>query len=276
MSKYKMIITDLDGTLLMDDATISPTDYQTLRFLESNNIKRVVATGRNLFSATKVLPQDFPIDFLIYSSGAGIIDWQTQQHLHANFMDKEIVKKIAQQLINHNVDFMIHEIVPDNHKFLYHQTGKKNSDFEKRMSIYKEFAKPLNIKKDKYDHASQLIAILPNHELSLFKGIQLKFEDVKVIRTTSPLDHFSIWMEIFPENVSKGHGVEWLCNYLSYTTDHCITVGNDYNDLDMLELTNKSFVVDNAPNALKNDFQSCKSNMDSGFTDAVGKCLSIK
>ena len=77
--KIKIVVTDLDGTLLPSQGCISKKNYNTLVSLRDKEIIRVIATGRTLYSAMAVLPEDFPIDYLIFSSGAGIIQWNTKE-----------------------------------------------------------------------------------------------------------------------------------------------------------------------------------------------------
>ena len=267
-NRIKMVITDLDGTLLNNNHQVSLKDMKSLYWLGEQNITRVIATGRNFFSLSKVIPPDFPIDYLIFSSGAGIYDWKKRMLIHSQYLPDFEVEQISKILISHQVDFMIHEVIPDNHKFLYHRSKVHNADFERRIGVYKDFAYELNTTTEKYDHACQILAVFPN-DIKLFEQIQNKFSDIKIIRTTSPLDGDSIWMEIFPVSVSKGHGIEWLCNQLNVSKEHTISIGNDYNDLDMLEFTRHKFVVENSPEFLKSKFPVCKSNQESGFTDAL-------
>lgn len=271
---WQMIITDLDGTLFNNRQEVSLEDMKTLFWLGENDITRVIATGRNFYSVKRVLKDNFPIDYLIFSSGAGIYDWKNKKLLHSEYLPDFEVKQISKILIDHQVDFMIHEMIPDNHKFVYHRSGNKNPDFESRIKVYKDFALLLDVNTEAYEHACQILAVFPN-DIGLFKEIQSKFNDIKIIRTTSPLDGDSIWMEIFPENVSKGHGVDWLCNHLNVNPEKTISIGNDYNDIDMLEYTAKKYVVSNAPQDLKEQFPVCKSNQESGFFDVVSRHLDI-
>ena len=264
----KIVITDLDGTLLNNNREVSLTDMKSLFWLGEKNIVRVIATGRNFFSVSKVLKENFPIDYLIFSSGAGVYDWKNKALMHSQYLPGYEVEQISKILINNQVDFMIHEIIPKNHKFVFHRSDNQNPDFERRIQVYKDFAVELNPVTEKYDHACQIIAVFPNN-VDLFDSIQQKFNDIKIIRTTSPLDGDSIWMEIFPESVSKGHGIDWLCKKLKIDPEHTISIGNDYNDIDMLEYTAEKYIVSNAPEDLKKRFPICKSNIESGFTDAL-------
>lgn len=190
--------------------------------------------------------------------------------MHSQYLPDFEVEQISKILIEHQVDFMIHEMIPKNHKFVFHRSVNHNPDFERRIKVYKDFAFELNPETEKYDHACQIIAVFPNN-LDLFENIQQKFKDIKIIRTTSPLDGDSIWMEIFPKNISKAYGINWLCNELQINSKNTISVGNDYNDIDMLEYTAKKFVVSNAPLDIKEKFPVCNSNQESGFTDALDR-----
>lgn len=271
---WEMIITDLDGTLLNNNREVSLLDMKTLFWLGENKIMRVIATGRSFFSLSKVIKSNFPIDYLIFSSGAGIYDWKNKEILNSQYLPDYEVEQISKILINHEIDFMIHEMIPDNHKFVYYQTGKHNPDFERRIGVYKDFAFPLDPNLESYQNACQILAVFPN-DISLFDEIKQKFNDIKIIRTTSPLDGYSIWMEIFPETVSKGHAAEWLCKKLKISPKKTISIGNDYNDLDMLEFTTEKYVVANAPNELKEKFPVCKSNQDSGFSDVASRFFDV-
>jgi hydroxymethylpyrimidine pyrophosphatase-like HAD family hydrolase len=81
-------------------------------------------------------------------------------------------------------------------------------------------------------------------------------------------------MEVFNPDVSKSKGIEWLINHLQLTDPYVFAIGNDYNDLDMLNFAHSSFAVSNAPQELKEKFQVTKSNNENGFTKAI-KTLNI-
>jgi len=266
--QIKIVVSDLDGTLLPSQGIISKRNYDTLLNLENQNIIRVIATGRTLYSAMAVLPEDFPIDYLIFSSGAGIMQWNTKELIYSQQIEAEEVEELSKILIDHEIDFMILDPIPLNHQFRYYQTGNKNLDFDRRLTLYKQFATPIGKLEDIKRDACQILAILPN-KLDWFKELKTKFTDIKIIRATSPLDHESIWMEIFPEHISKGHGCQWLCNKLQIQANESFVIGNDYNDIDLLEWGKYSFVVANAPKELKSKYQVTDSVTEDGFANAI-------
>lgn len=272
----RMVVTDLDGTLLRSDSKFNSEDLQTLNRLGDMGIIRVIATGRSPFSASAVLPDDFPIDFLLFSCGAGIIRWSDKSIIHTNHLSAEIVQYVIRLLVEMQADFMVHEPIPLNHCFLYHSSGKLNSDFERRINLYKDYSQPLITGLPFPGPASQVLAVLPN-DIERFNAISKMLSGVQVIRATSPLDGESIWLEIFPEGVSKSGGIKRLCEFLGgIRSTNLLALGNDYNDIDMLNLAGKAFVVSNAPSELKEKFMVVPANDEAGFSHAVKCALKIE
>jgi Cof subfamily protein (haloacid dehalogenase superfamily) len=271
-----MVITDLDGTLLQTDGEISTANVSTLEDLGRRQIIRIIATGRSLYSARKVLSRSFPIDYLIFSSGAGILDWNTQQLLVAHHLSGEEISLASSLLIAYELDFMIHKPIPDNHHFLYRATGQENPDFVRRCQRYQTFASPLDAVVTDFNKACQLLAIDPSRgSQSKYDIIKKQLGDLKVIRSTSPMDGVSTWIEIFPKSVSKGLAGEWLAREHNANRATTLALGNDYNDLDLLQWAGNSFVVRNAPSDLKQIYRTVSSNNEDGFTDAVRMWLDM-
>ncbi|MBN2018076.1 MAG: HAD family phosphatase [Candidatus Cloacimonetes bacterium] len=271
MKDCKIIFTDLDGTLLGHDRIISADNLSVLNELGKRKIVRVLATGRSLYSLARIIEVDFPhFDYIIFSCGVGIIDWTTKQILCSYTLSKNEINLVRAVLDEHNIDYMIHKPVPENHKFHYQKFGKDNHDFDKRFSFYADCGKPLPSHQHDIENASQVLAIIPD-QVERFEIIKNTLSCLKVIRTTSPIDHQSLWIEIFPQNVSKGHAAEWLCNHLNIAREYTIGIGNDYNDLDLLEWTAHSYVVENAPEELRKRFKVTASNQSSGFAKVINE-----
>jgi len=267
-SRLKIVFTDLDRTLLRDDQTVSKRDYYSMERLGELGIIRVIATGRSPFSLRKVIPKTFPIDYVIFSSGAGIYDWRSQEIIRQHHLSLRHVIPVIDVLIEHNADFMVHSPIPDNHLFYFHGDGLNNSDFHQRIELYGEYALPLLIPL-KMRETCQIIAIFPENGYGKYLDILDRLTGVNIIRTTSPLDHRSHWMEIFPEKVSKATAAEWLSEELNISRNKTLGIGNDYNDEALLEWTGAGFVVANGPAELKERFNSVSSNQENGFTEAI-------
>jgi Cof subfamily protein (haloacid dehalogenase superfamily) len=268
IAKIKMVLLDLDGTLLNNDKKIGHNDFRTLQSLGESGITRVFATGRNLFSAHKVLSEDCPFDFLIFSSGAGIMDWTSKEILFQSVLSKDEVQQIEKILKKMGLNFSIQFPIPDNHKYFFHKGQSFVDDFESRNRIYKDYNYVLNGYYPN-DYASQFIIIL-NHEREI-NPIKENIPGYKVIRATSPIDGKSVWIEIFNNNISKASGGKFLCTRLNISQTETLGIGNDYNDIDLLDWTAHSYLVSNAPEAIKNKYKQCADNQSNPLSDVITK-----
>ncbi|MBN2662648.1 MAG: HAD-IIB family hydrolase, partial [Bacteroidales bacterium] len=268
----KIVFTDLDGTLLNNQNRISDIDLLTLDLLKQKHIITVVATGRNLFSTKKVLTNNLPFDYLIYSTGVAITNFKTKELIKSYRFSINNTIAIVDFLVSQKLNFFMHFPVPKNHNFLYNYI-KEDTDFKERFEIYSDFSAPLTNSNKKIS-ASQFVIVLPydlNKYNFLVDKLNKSFSCISIIRATSPLNNKHIWLEIYPKKVNKGYAAQKLCNVLGVSNNEIIAIGNDYNDEAMLEIAGKAFVVDNSPDYLKQKFSVVNSNNNNGFSDAVLK-----
>lgn len=273
MNAFDIIFTDLDGTLLNSEKRISQKDSDCLMLLNEQQIIRVFATGRSLFSFQNLFTDThIPADYLLFSTGAGIINLANGELVYSETFDNRSIQQIATHFMEQEVDFMVHRKVPENHHFQYHGDRERNRDFAKRIELYESYASEFFSTSELPDKSAQIIAILPN-DMGLFGRVKKGLEKYTVTRTTSPLDHSSIWMEIYPKHVSKGESANWLCNHLKIDTEKTVGIGNDYNDISLLQFTRFSYIMENGPEDLRSRYLLTGSNDNSGFSQAIDDVL---
>ena len=274
MTPPHLVVTDLDGTLLDSASRLGGANRRALEALGRNGTVRAVATGRSLYSARGVMPTDFPIDYLAFSSGAGVVSWADGRPLRSRAMAPGVVSGLVARLRALALDFMVHHAVPDTHCFhFFRSSNGDNSDFERRIERYARFSRRLCGGFPAEIEVSQLLVVEPPGAASHLDLLAREFEGVHVVRTTSPLDHASTWIELFPIGVSKSHASDWIRDRHGIERARTIAVGNDYNDLDMLEWAGRACVVSNAPASMRAQFEVVRANDDDGFTDAVRPLL---
>ena len=261
-------MTDYDGTLAKNDGRVSQKSIIALTHLGKIGVLRVIATGRSLFSLKTVINKDFPIDYIVFSSGIGIYDWKNEILLSENEISESDTAEIYKYLIYKKYDFMAQLPVPNNHYFHHFSSGIPNQDMISRIKYY-DLHGIEPIKECPYK-ASQFVIVLPEEKDHL-TTISNKFSNLKVIKATSPIDKKSIWIEILPKFVSKSEGIEFLRKKHKIAIKNIVSVGNDYYDIDMLNyVTNKNaFVVLNAPNDLKQKFNNIPSNQNDGVANLI-------
>ncbi len=269
-----LFVCDFDGTLLKTDRSFSRDDLEALKRLGQLGIVRAIATGRSLYSINTIPITKLPVDFLIFSSGAGINRHPDGLIIRKTGLEAHQVRRAIQILQTNKLDFMVHRPIPDNHAFSYFESRSDNADFNRRIDIYRQFAKPLDLKQDGFDMATQLLAVVPpDDNRPLIQTLGTALPDFNIIQTTSPLDGCSTWIEIFPTTVSKSLAAEWLAEKFNLNPNQALSIGNDYNDLDLLDWAGCSYVVRNAPHDLTDRFPVVASNNDSGVAEAIERWL---
>ncbi len=275
-NRIKLVATDLDGTFLNNQSTISDENLKTLNSLGEKGILRVVATGRNLKKTKDVIAAEVPFDYVVFSSGAGVYDWKNRKMIFQQNMNKQIVEQLSAFLIRRDLNFHLFKPVPDNFMCWYHRGSVPCDEFEKYFDFHQAHSEVFPSDRMLDSDACQFLVVFPNDPERFFNfwnEVKTLFPDVKVIRTSSPLDTGYIWMEIFHQSVSKGNGVKFVCETLNIGQEYTFGIGNDFNDLDLLEFTQFSYMVANGPQELKDRFRAAKSNEENAFANAIEKYL---
>jgi len=272
----KLVATDLDGTFLKNDKSISKENLDALHLLGEKGILRVIATGRNLKKTLEVIDETIPFDYIVFSSGAGIYDRKNRSMIFHQNLSRQIVQQISDFLIALDLNFHLFKPVPENYSCWYHRGSLPCTEFESYFDFHRYHSEPLPLDTKLDSEACQFLVVFPNNLerfLTLKREIERMFPGVKVVRTSSPLETGYIWMEIFHESVSKGNGVKFVCDSFQIEHEYTLGIGNDFNDLDLLEFTNYSYIVDNGPPEMKERFLSARSNEENAFAKAVERFL---
>ncbi|MBI9106215.1 MAG: HAD family phosphatase [Spirochaetales bacterium] len=304
-SKPKGIIfTDFDGTLFDSNRIIVPENYAALEKAGRQGYLRVIATGRSLFSFRRAAAGlerriENYIDYLIFSSGAGTLrclpgilepeaELDEYSLIEAEALDGISAFTAADLLYHHGIDFMIHRKVPENHRFTHIKAnGAVNPDYYRRIRIYSDYAslfKPSDNESDLeaiericYQGVSQLVAVIPpeadrasdNYAAELLEYLRLKLPECSVIRTTSPIDHISLWIEVFNSDVSKSKASERLARRMGLCAADCLAIGNDFNDEDLLSWAGRGMTVSEAPEIMRAKYPSSGPAAEGAVSAAV-------
>jgi len=248
-----LFVSDLDGTLLGRGTPLSAKNQESFLEAQAKGAICAIATGRSLYGVLTELSPDFPLDYLIFSSGAGIYDWKNKQLLHHTPLGGAEIRKIFEHLIEKNLDFTIQLEAPDSHRFLHSKENTANSDFMLRLNYHGEHGKLVS--SDLLPHSASEFIVIHTHPASneryqeLWKEFSVEFN---VVRATSPFDGKSLWVEIFHPKVSKAHAADWIRERHNISPTQTCALGNDYNDLQLLSWAGHPLVVaDSAPELLE-------------------------
>lgn len=264
-----LLAADLDGTLAFG-GVISPEFRTAARRVRAEGIPLLLVTGRNPRSLERVEGVWTVADEILFSSGAGILRGPEAVPEERGRLCAEDVGLITEILDRHGEDYCILNPIPDNHYFAWrrNRSAAENPDFDARRNFYRDWERP-------YDgqavDACQILVILPpgktSEETTASLGVELS--SWSTFRSASPLDHASIWLEVFPFGVNKGRALADWCAEYDVGSDRVVALGNDFNDVSMLDWAGRGRVVPNAPAMLRETY------VIRSFPEAVDEVLEL-
>ncbi len=230
----RMVVSDLDGTLLKSDKSISEKTLQILGELEAKNIVFMIATARARRHIHNLLPFNFDNMYCINYNGAEI--YHGSELIYNNYLEGNVAKYIVKWLqetyqgINVSLEisnrlFTNFDIkVMDNWSPPYTQVDF--STFE-----YKPTAKIL-VDLRYISDTAQIMEMLPdNCRMIITDGGTLG--------------------QIAHKDVSKINAVKSLAKSFGYGLEEVIAFGDDYNDIEMIRECGIGVAMGNAPQKVK-------------------------
>lgn len=241
----KMIVTDLDGTLLKNDKSISKYTKDIIKKLCISGHKFVIATARPYRVAKKFL-EELDIDAGIYHNGALI--YLNNEKVDSFQIDSP--KSIIDSLLD---IYPRMSIAVESNDILYSNFDAgllwPGTNFIYTKSKFQEI---IEKKADK-------III----EVSSLEDMK-RYEDIIPNDLYIQLSEGKIGM-IMKKAATKSNGIKFLAQKYNIDISNIIAFGDDYNDIDMLKFCGQGICVENAIDEVKNISEYiCESNEHDG------------
>ncbi len=222
----KMILTDLDHTLLHSDGSISEYTKQILKKCQSQGILIVIATARYWIGAERYIDEIRP-DYEITTDGT-LIHRQGKQ-IYSCSMDQDDANRIIQDLKSQNPDT---EITVATGRLVYWNSRHISESEKLHKAIFHDYEKPLDCPVNKivaelFDSKTATEIADKNHcRLQCYRGEN--------------------WYAFLPENSGKIQAITELAKQLHISLNEIVAFGDDRNDMEMLRICGKGVAVSNA------------------------------
>lgn len=269
----KLIVTDLDGTLMSTDhLTISERNKEAFKRASNMGIKVVLASGRTLSIMKDVVDQLDKVDYVIVSNGAGIIDLKTNIEIYNNGLQYDTLLKLADLVDEYRGGY---EIYADGQCYMLRNTLDQfvNPELsDEFMAELKTAINPIESLAELKDLQIEKVNVLDVKEEDK-KSLFLKLKDFNDIELTSSMPGN---LEVNGVGVHKGKALEALCKSLKIGQDEVMAFGDGGNDVEMLKWARYSYAMENASyDAKKAARFVTKTNGDDGVAIQIEKMLEI-
>lgn len=250
----KLFASDMDGTLLSSDFTISHKNLDAIERLGKRGVVFALATGRCYMDVQAILKRHSIRCPAVCSNGAAV--WSAS----GNLISKQIIPpdelaRLCSYMDEHHIFYGINST--------YNFTTRH--DWENMLDAEGATTEDLNFIKDpvlsqfglrtadsfepflrgEEDSCSISVASTNPEVLQRFHNFAAR--SGKVNSTYSGFGS----IEVTPLNCSKASGLKALGQFLGISLAEMVSIGDNYNDLDMLLATGKSFAVRSAPKDIR-------------------------
>lgn len=266
-----LYVTDLDGTLLNSNSSISEYSKNIINGLVERGLLFTYATARSLTSASVVakgLSTEIPI---IAYNGAFIVEPSNGKILSSNFITEEQKEFLKETFQKHNVSPLVYAYVEGVEKVTW-RTAMENEGIQHYLNVRKGDKRFNPLTEESADRlylgdSFYYTCIGEKEEL------QPVYEALKDHEAFNVLFHQEIyrpeyWCEILPKKATKANAIAELKKL--WGCDRVVSFGDAVNDIPMFEISDECYAVENAVEELK---KIATGIIESNEEDGVAKWL---
>lgn len=240
MKNKKMIVVDLDGTLLTMNKECTEKTKKYLKRLKELGYIIVIATGRVIRSAFSVTDGAEFANYIIGCSGAVVYDRDNNKVVMKKNIELDFVKNMCTQFNDEMICMNLSDLF---YHYKYMNSENLNYAFERRIGNIDIFLRNCD---DIYNVTVHLRGNdLIDKYYELFKNRNL---DILVMQ-----DSFSEsqCLEIFSKGVSKYNAIKVIMDKEGISNKDVIAFGDGLNDVDMIKLSGIGVAMGNALDEVK-------------------------
>ena len=257
----KMVVTDIDGTIYSEKQGLTNNVKTCMQNLIRNGIYVAIATGRTYASA-KYVADEIGIECPLICYQGGLINTYDGRILDVKYLPQDIARKIVAELRARNIHMNVYIedvlYVENDNDYIKAYVGNKGIDYFKVNSFDDLDFSKLN----------KILAIDNNPQLieDLIKELQTKYPEIYVVKSTD------IFCEIANKEATKGNAIKFLANKLGFTEKEVLAIGDQNNDIEMVETAGIGVAMGNGTDEIKAKANYITDTVDNeGFVKAINK-----
>lgn len=260
---YKMIVIDIDDTLITNEGVVTEETAQAIREAEDQGVKVVLATGRMFASAKKVADTIGIQTPIISYQGGYIMDWVNDTVLYEKSIPSDVIKSVINFCEEQNYHLQIYS-----HDKLYGKVENEKIKFYSEMHGIPFYIEELTHFIDQ-PVTKMIIFEDPEHIDRVAEELNAGERDDCYITKSKPY-----FLEILHKEVNKGAAVEFLANYYGIDLEDVITIGDSWNDIPLLSVAGLPVAMGNATEELKKMAKYVTaSNNENGVQEVIEKFI---
>lgn len=271
MDKYKMICLDIDGTLLNSEHKISENTRKVIQIVSKIRQILVILVSARMPKGILFLLEELNISNpIICYSGALVMDDKTNILSNVTIPISDV-----NQIYSFAKDMGVHVSLYKDDKWYIEKIdkwAKQESEITHISPIITRFTDLFSLWEQENSGPNKILCMADPNEIEV---LNMK---TKVVHSNN-LNIYqskSTYLEIMPTDASKTSAIEVLCKTFDIQKSEVIAIGDNYNDIDMIEFAGLGIAMGNAPDHVKQyaDYITL-SNDEDGVAEAIKKYLFV-
>ncbi|EHI97528.1 Cof-like hydrolase [Clostridium sp. DL-VIII] len=268
MNNFKMVCLDIDGTLLNSNHQISESVKDAIGAVVNKMNIPVILVSARMPKGITFLQKELEIKQpIICYSGALILD-KDKTVLDKKFINVWDLEKVYRVAKNYNIHMSLYK---DDEWYIEEMDNwaKQESDITNIIPKISDFKELIELwKKEKTGPNKILCMANPDEIIKLKENIKADDLNLYLSKPT--------YLEIMQGTVSKTTAINYLQKVFSVAKEEIITMGDNYNDIDMLKYSGLGIAMGNAPEDVKIHADCVTStNDEDGVAEALKKYVLI-
>ncbi len=244
---YKLLVVDIDGTLLSKNGNISAEDKEALARASDSGIQVSLSTGRVVQASLEIIKQLSLEGYHIFSDGALVSNPKKGGEVYVKPISEELVREIVKFVHLNEINLDLFSVT---HFFIERETWV--SDIRRKFfglePTIVDFAKLWQ--KERIIKGG--LAVRSDEEKAEADNFCRHFKDSLAFSLTkSPTYPEVDFINVLAPGVSKGKALEALVSYLGISLSEVIAIGDGGNDVSLLSRVGLAIAMGNAPDELK-------------------------
>lgn len=257
--QIKLVVTDIDGTLMPINGTLPSEIISTVNLLKKGGVKVVLATGR-MYKAALPVAKELNLDTpIICYQGSMIRDEKNiwfEQNVPKSTAS-EIIKNIRSYDAHTNLYLRDRLIVENDDEYIKEYAGDRDLKYE----VVDDLLEVVN-------DATKLLAIHRDANLvtQIRDDMRKIYPDLNIVKSTD------YYCEFVNKNADKGIAIEFLAEKWGIKKEEILAIGDQDNDIQMLEAAGIGVAMDNGSTNIKKIADHiCPGVLEYGFKTAMEK-----
>jgi Cof subfamily protein (haloacid dehalogenase superfamily) len=276
-SRCRLLACDVDGTLLRGDASLSPQVAAAVRRAAEGGVEVVLCSGRRIRMLLRLIDAlDLPSP-VVANSGTLVKDPQTRENLWAEYLDADLAAEIVEELSGRGIAHTVHvDSGLDDIDFLVPSRANAPEFFDGYLDRNRGLWEPGRLDGHRLrDRVTVICAAgTPRHLRELAGDLARGRDGAFNHHVVSNVDYVGELLEIYSPKASKWKAVSWIAKTRGLQPADIAAVGDDENDIEMIQNAGLGAAVANAAPPVKAAAKMLiPSNDDDGIAALIEQIL---